>query len=359
MKKFLLGKMSLRSIIVLFAFLITFVIIALSGLVMFLTMHFGERNFIAWRIPFSPLHSLSLFSLLMGLLLAAIVNKLTVKPLRKVMDAMHRVAEGDFSVQIETNSVPEIEDLTASFNKMVRELAGIETLRSDFISNFSHEFKTPIVSIRGFAKLLSDKSISEDERSEYAGIIVQETERLAGLASSILELSKLENTAILANKCSFWLDEQIRRVVALFEPRWQAKGIGVALELEDVMIYCDEDLLRQVWVNLLDNAVKFTDNGGSIDIRLTQAGQNAHFYIRDNGCGISEDELPHLFDKFYQGDKSHSRSGNGLGLALAKQIVFLCDGEISAEGAPGQGSIFRVALPVKQQAKYDTGIRAD
>lgn len=350
MKKFLKSRMSLRAVLVLFVFLIMLASLFAIGGISAILYRLGLFNFFfRGPNPLVPLLVMLLFSLVVGTGLAGVVSNRTLKPLRQVINATHKVAEGDFTVRIDINSMPEMEDLTQGFNKMVTELASIETLRSDFISNFSHEFKTPIVSIRGFAKLLRSGDLTEDEKNEYLDIIVQESERLANLSTNVLDLTRLENMGILSEKEYFFLDEQVRRTAALMEPRWREKGIDVSLAMDSVTIYSDEELLQQVWVNLLDNAIKFTGEGGKIGIALKRQDDAAVFSITDDGCGMDEATLRHLYDKFYQGDKSHAGSGNGLGLAMAKRIVGLCGGAIDVASVQGQGTTFTVTLPVGQQ----------
>lgn len=345
MKQFFRKHMSLGVVLVGFVFLIMLASVLIIGAAAFALYHLGFSAPFQGRNPLAPIVVMLLFSILLGTVITAVVSRRMLKPLRKVIEATQRVAAGDFTVRVEGESVPEMEDLTNSFNKMVAELAGIETLRSDFISNVSHEFKTPIVSIRGFAKLLRDPDLPEEARAEYIDIIVSESERLAGLSTNVLELSRLKSTGIVIDKETFLLDEQIRRAVAMMEPRWRQKGLDVELALDEVYITSSPDLLQQVWVNLLDNAIKFTPEGGMIEVTLRRCEEDAVFTISDNGCGMDEDTRAHLFDKFYQGDRSHAQSGNGLGLALAKQIVSLCGGEIEAQGLPGKGSTFTVTLP--------------
>ena len=346
MRNFLKSRMSLRAVLVLFVFLIMLASMVFIGVASAILYQLGLFSFLRGPNPVPPIVMLFLFSVIIGTGLAAVVGNRTLKPLHKMIDATHRVAEGDFTVRLDTDSVPEVEDLTQSFNKMVAELGSIETLRTDFISNFSHEFKTPIVSIRGFAKLLRDGDLTEEERREYLDIIVQEAERLANLSTNVLDLTRLENMGILSQKEYFFLDEQVRRTAALMEPRWREKGLDVSLAMDSVTIHSDEELLQQVWVNLLDNAIKFTGEGGQIDIALKRRGEEAMFTIRDNGCGMDEATLNHLYDKFYQGDKSHAGRGNGLGLAMVKRIVGLCGGAISVESALEVGTAFTVTLPI-------------
>jgi len=199
-------------------------------------------------------------SVFMGVVIAALLSRRSVKPIRDMMEATDRVAKGDFSAQatVKGSVVFELDKLAASFNKMVRELQGIETLRSDFVRNFSHEFKTPIVSISGFAKLLKQGNLSEADRQDYLDRIIQESERLVELSTSILNLSKVENTEILREKTVFRLDEQIRLAMLMLEPKWNAKSLQLDIALEHVEICSNKNLLQQVWINLLDNAITFT-----------------------------------------------------------------------------------------------------
>jgi signal transduction histidine kinase len=255
------------------------------------------------------------------------------------------VAKGDFLVSVKGSNIPELESLAASFNKMVRELAGIEMLRTDFINNFSHEFKTPIVSIKGFAKLLKEDGVTGEEAKEYLDIIIQESQRLADLSTSVLYLSKVESIEIISEKEVYALDEQIRRAILILEPKWRAKNLLVDVDLENIDIYNNAPLLQQIWVNLLDNAIKFTDKGGELQVSLRRVNSSIQFCLRDNGVGIDEETKQHIFDKFYQGDTSHAVIGNGLGLTLVKKIVNLCNGHIEVESSLGKGSIFTVFLP--------------
>lgn len=340
-------KFGLHFIMTFFIFLVMAVSIAITALAVGILTRIGVIDlFSAERNPLIVVFSLLVFSVLLSTIMAAMGSNRMLKPIRKVIDATRAVAEGDFNVRLDVGHVPELEELNSSFNKMVEELGSVETLRSDFVSSFSHEFKTPIVSIRGFAKLLKDKDLPEDEREEYADIIISESERLAGLSTNILNLSKLENIGILTDKEQFHLDEQIRRAAALLEPRWRDKNLNVTLQMEPVKIYSDETLLQQVWMNLLDNAIKFTDAGGRISITLKQNADHAIFKIEDSGRGMDEAALSHVFDKFYQNDKSRSGAGNGLGLSLVQQAVTLCDGSIRVDSVQGKGSKFTVTLPL-------------
>ncbi|AKL96016.1 heme sensor protein HssS [Clostridium aceticum] len=281
-----------------------------------------------------------------GALLVTLLAKRAVKPILKLTAATQEVAKGNFDIQVVNKSCDEIGQLTQHFNKMTRELRNIEHLRKDFITNVSHEFKTPIASIQGFAKLLQKGNLSEMEREEYTNIIVEETTRLSNLSSNILKLSKLENQEILEKKAVFSLDEQIRKSVLLLEYQWSKKNIEFDIHLDKVSYQGDEELLQQVWINLIDNAIKFSHSNSTINIQLKQIDEIIKVKIIDQGIGMKKETMDRVFEKFYQGDKSHSHEGNGLGLPLVKRILDLYGGNICVESKPDQGAVFIVELPL-------------
>jgi signal transduction histidine kinase len=233
-------------------------------------LHFGTLRVIL---------SMAIFSTVLGTAIAAFFSKKILKPIRKVVDATHKISQGDFNVNVDIRGAYELEELSSSFNRMAHELSTTETLRSDFINNFSHEFKTPIVSVRGFAKLLKDENLSESERQEYLDIIIAESERLASLSTNVLNLSKYENIEIMPDKTVFQLDEQIRKAIVLTEPKWTKKNITFDVEMKEVTIESSEDLAQQIWLNLLDNAIKFSEHGGAITIRLEEWNGGVRFQI--------------------------------------------------------------------------------
>lgn len=339
-------KLTLTVFLVAAVFLIMLISSAIIGIIAFLFSKLGWIAFDGSQGIWNPILFMLPTSIVLGTCIAAVMSRRTMKPFHNFVRATQKVAKGDFDVRIERSGIFEMDIIAHSFNKMVHELSGIETLRSDFVNNFSHEFKTPIVSIRGFAKLLKEGDLDEEEQQEYLDIIISESERLADLATNILNLSKIENIEILAEKELFSLDEQIRRVILLLEPRWSTKELSVSVDLDKIELFSNQNIVQQLWTNLLDNAIKNTDQGGSIAISLTKKDQEALFKIEDNGCGMDEETLAHIFDKFYQGEKSHSSAGNGVGLTLAKKIVELCEGSISVESSLGHGSVFRVTLPL-------------
>jgi len=295
--------------------------------------------------PFRVVQLMMMFSIILGTAISAFFSKRALKPINALIEATHKVAAGDFSTRVELKGI--LEDLSHSFNKMAYELSTIETLRSDFINNFSHEFKTPIVSVRGFAKLLRDDTLTPEERREYIDIIIAESERLANLSANILNLSKYENLQIITDKKEYSLDEQIRRAVVLTEPKWSAKELDVNVEMEEIRFTGSEDLMQQVWLNLIDNAIKFSHQGGAIDIRLSLWNGGVRFTIQDRGVGMDKEKTARVFDKFYQGDVSHTSAGNGLGLSIVQRIVTLHGGYVEVQSEPGAGSELTVWMPVK------------
>lgn len=298
------------------------------------------------RFPFFPLLAFSFFCILLGTALTIFFSKKALNPLRQVIEATHQVARGDFTTKIHVKGIVELEELSTSFNKMTNELAGIETLRSDFINNFSHELKTPLVSIRGFAKLLKNQQLTQEERDEYLDIILVESDRLAGLSTNLLTLSKYEHLDIIPEKASFQLDEQIRRILVLMEPKWAAKQLNLDVDLEPILYHSNADLMAHIWLNLLDNAIKFSEQHGTITVKLAHTASGIQFSVKDEGIGMKEEATQRIFEKFYQGDASHHAQGHGIGLALVKRLVKLCDGHITVQSQPGEGSIFTVVFGV-------------
>ena len=297
--------------------------------------------------PFTRTLAMPTLLMVFILMLAAGRGRSKLRPIDDLVHAMHAVSQGDFSVRVDAENVPgDMGELAGSFNDMARELGSLELFRKDFINNFSHEFKTPIVSIRGFAKQLERDDLTDAQRREYLDIIVSESDRLANMASNVLLLSKLENQTIVTDKATFALDEQLRRAILLLEKQWTEKEIDLDVDLEPVEFYGNEEMLNHVWVNLLGNAVKFSPVGGRLEVRLRREGSVALATVRDAGPGMDEQTRRRVFEKFYQGDTAHATEGNGLGLALVKRIVDLCGGGVTVESAPGRGAAFTVRLPL-------------
>ena len=284
---------------------------------------------------------------IVGSVVTAILSKLVYAPMKKVIRAMEQVADGDFSVRLEDRSSDkEIMELYTGFNLMAHELGAMEVLQTDFVSNVSHEFKTPINAIEGYSMLLQGSENLSEQQEEYLEKIVFNTRRLSSLVGSILLLSKLENQQISTKKTVFRLDEQIRQSIVAKEPEWSRKEVDFDVELEACDYEGSEPMLRHVWDNLIGNAIKFGPQGGLIRIRLLRQDSKLLFTIEDEGPGLAEDAVKHIYDKFYQGDSSHKEEGNGLGLALVKRILHLEKGSIKAENLPDKGCIFTVELPL-------------
>ncbi len=299
---------------------------------------------------------LILISSLIGCLLSVALYSLTFKDLNVFQTAMGKVAHGDFSVSLPENDDGYMHDLNCGFNAMVKSLKSIETLKTDFISDFSHEFKTPIASIYGFAKLLKKGGLTEEERREYIDIIITESNRLSRLAQNTLFMSRLENHETVYEKKLYSLDEQLRKCALMFQSDMDAKHIDLSLSGESVEYYGSEDLVQQMWINLIGNAVKFTPPEGTIEISVSSESNRVTVSVRDSGIGMSEQTQKRIFDKFWQGDESRSVSGNGLGLSIVSKILQLTNGRIEVRSKVNEGSEFIVTLPNEiPEEKNDDG----
>ena len=290
-----------------------------------------------------------LSSTIIGTAVSLFVTRHFFKPVDDIIRSQKKVANGDFTVRVTPpKSDTIITDLVEGFNSMTEELGSTEMFRNDFINNFSHEFKTPIVSIKGFAKQLQNDDISAEQKNEYISIIVNESDRLASMSSNILLLTKFENQQMVTDKTEFYLDEQIRKCILLLEKQWSRKNIEFDIELSEIKYYSNEEMLSHVWLNILGNAIKFTPEYGMVKVKCYNDDTNVTVRITDNGIGMSEKMKKHIFDKFYQGDDSHKSSGNGLGLPLAKRVVTLCGGTISVRSKENEGTTFIVRLPTEK-----------
>lgn len=287
-----------------------------------------------------------LFSVVLGGGLSIIMSRFFLRPVTRMGRAMERVAAGDFTVRLDNpGALGEMRDSYAHFNTMTRALAATETLQSDFISNVSHEFKTPINAIEGYAMLMQDAGNDPALQREYADKILLSTRRLSELVNNILLLSKVDNQTMPLEKHPYRLDEQLRRAILLLERKWTQKQIEWDVDMDEATYTGNESLMLHVWVNLLDNAIKFDPVGGEIRLRLHCESTCIRITVSDNGPGIPKDQQSAIFERFYQADGSHKSEGNGLGLALARRIVRMCGGEISVSSEPGKGSCFTVELP--------------
>lgn len=270
-------------------------------------------------------------------------------PVKRISEASEKIMAGDFSVRIKplygNESVNEFDTIINSMNKMTEELSGVETLRTDFIANVSHELKTPLSVMQNYGTLLQAPNLSDDKRIEYAKAITDSSRRLADLITNILKLNKLENQKIYPNKREYNLGEQIAECLLLFENIWEKKRLDIEADIDDsIIINADDELLSLVWNNLFSNAMKFTPDNGRVSVSLKKEGSYAVLSVSDTGCGMSTEVGKHIFEKFYQGDKSHAGEGNGLGLALVKRVIDIVNGEISVQSEIGKGSTFFVKL---------------
>lgn len=289
------------------------------------------------------------FSGTIGVAVTNHMTKMLIDPIAKLRSAMREVADGDFKVEVKCESrIQDVQDIYDSFNSMVRELSTTETLQTDFISDVSHEFKTPINAIEGYASLLEGEPSPEEQRA-YVEKILFNTRRLSALTGNILLLSKLSNQSILPQKTQFRLDEQIRQAIVALEQKWSEKELGFEVELAETPFFGYESLLPHVWTNLIGNAVKFSPKGGEIRIKMMRTEGAVVFTIEDDGPGIVPGDEEHIFTKFYQSESSHGMEGNGLGLALVRQIVEMSGGSVDVQNLEAGGCRFTVRLPLEQE----------
>ncbi len=288
-----------------------------------------------------------LLSITIGLILSFSTNRLFLIPIRRLNRNMTKVAKGDFTVRINERSImKEVNNMYANFNLMTKELGSLEIIQSDFVSNVSHEFKTPINAIEGYSMLLQGSENVSEQEKEYIEKILFNTKRLSGLVGNILLLAKLDNQSIQKKFVKFRLDEQIRQSILGQEIQWSGKQIVLDVEFDECEFFGTEDLLIHVWNNLLSNAIKFSPVGGKITMRLRAEGKKIIFRITDCGQGISEDIKKHIFDKFFQGDSTHKQEGNGLGLSLVKQITDINKGTIFVNNDESGGAEFRIEFQI-------------
>lgn len=296
-----------------------------------------------WTVPVWL--ELFITAILVGTFATSALTRWFIEPINRLGSSMQKITNGDFGVRLESKTkIHEIKNIFNGFNVMAKELQSTETIQSDFISNVSHEFKTPINAIEGYSMLLQNDDNLTEEQKQYVEKIIFNTNRLSSLTNSILLLSKLENQSIASPKTNYDLDEQIRKSLLSLETEWEKKQIEFEVELDDTYYFGSESLLYHVWDNLISNAIKFSDIGGEIRICLVNEENKITFTISDDGIGISDEAKQHIFNKFYQGDSSHKQQGNGLGLALSKKIIDLEGGEIFVQNNERKGCTFTVVL---------------
>ena len=314
-------------------------------IVLALALYFLLQDVIDMDEKWLLLLDLVVVSLLVGSVVTLFISKYFFAPIKKLGKAMEQVADGDFSVRLdEKSSSKEIMEVYSGFNMMAHELRATEILQTDFVSNVSHEFKTPINAIEGYSMLLQDSENLSPEQQQYIDKIVFNTSRLSSLVGSILLLSKLENQQIPTGQTCYRLDEQIRQSIVAQEAAWEKKELEFDVNLDRVEYVGNEPMMRHVWDNLISNAIKFSPIGGLVCMRLRDQNGILEFTISDEGPGISDDALKHIFDKFYQADSSHKEEGNGLGMALVKRILAIEGGTVRAENRENNGARITVTL---------------
>lgn len=305
-----------------------------------------------YRVAITDMHMIGVLSMLVPIVvLVTLVNFLCTRfiyrYLDKISDAMQKVADGDYTVRLDAEKDQPFRELYRNFNTMAEELGGVEMLKNDFINGYAHELRTPITSINGFAEMLlnDDGTLSREEKRSYLEIIASESRRLADLAGNSLLMSRLDTQKIIPDKKPFSLDEQLRRCSILLSGQWTEKELDMTMDLDEAVYVGDYDLMQHLWINLLTNAVKYTPKGGSITVTLKNEEKFIAVSVADTGKGIPPEDRERIFDKYYQTDKSHSKRGLGLGLAICKRIVQLCNGSLTVESDVGVGSTFTVKLP--------------
>lgn len=312
---------------------------------------FGQNNV----IPYAKTVSFLFLTLFMGLVASLIFMRLVMKPIDALLTAISSVIKGDYSVRVPPCGLKIFRQLCKCFNRMSEELQSVETARNDFVNDFSHEFKTPVTALHGFAELLRDEELTDEERAEYLNIIISESERLSELSKRVLLFSKVENMSLLPETTTYDLTEQIRLAVILLEVKWSEKNITVHFDNEEYYINGNKNMLEQVWINLLDNAVKFSPENSEITVDIRRSGSDILVTVADSGEGIPDEETEHIFEKFYQSDTSRPYGGNGIGLPLVKKIAELHGGSVTVRNGSEKGAVFTVALPCRDEDRTVPG----
>ena len=344
-------SLGLLVFMVLFVIQFATVLVALAGLVVLVQTGVITVEWIENLNTGRMILLLAAVDTFIGFVVVITATTIPLRPVSNLILQMNRLASGDFQARLKfgrlLTSHPAFAELTDSFNKMAEELGNTEMLRNDFINNFSHEFKTPIVSVAGFAKVLKRGGLTPEQQAEYLNIIEAESLRLSYMATNVLNLTRIENQSILTNVSRFNLSEQIRSCILLLEHKWAPKELEWKLDFGELEIWGNEELLKQVWINLIDNAVKFSAHGDIVEIRLAQKEQEIRVSVINSGPEIPAEAREKIFNKFYQADESHSSEGNGVGLAIVKRVAQLYGGRALARS---QGGIteFTVELPCKE-----------
>ena len=342
-------RISLLIMFSLLVFAILLIAISLAAVAVWLLVKFEVIGSVDETARPTILVSLMcVISAIMGGTIAFFAMRIPLSPINRLINRLQDLSNGNFDTRLEFGSyidkIASFSDLSKSFNRLAEELQNTEMLRRDFINNFSHEFKTPIVSIAGLAKLLKNSELGEDEHKQYLKAIEEESMRLSYMATNVLNLTKVENQTILSDVSEFNLSEQLRASILLLESKWSKKDIELVLDFEEYTVSANEELLKEVWINLFDNAVKFANVGGKVSAEITREEDCIAVKIGNTGSEIPPDKKEKIFRKFYQADESHTSEGNGIGLAIVKRIVDLHNGEVEVESENGFTS-FTIRLP--------------
>ena len=330
--------------IIFFLVLLSFIgFLSVILLILYLNIWDQRENFLF------ILFFMTMFSVVISTGVSAMVGRRILQPITELRKGMNKVAKGDLSIQMEeAPRVDEVKELFDDFNIMVKELGSIETLRNDFVSSVSHEFKTPLAIIRGYVQLLQTADLSESEKAEFYQRILEGTQQLSTLTGNVLQLTKLENQTTDIEKKKFRMDEQIREVILFLQPKWETAELNLDIELVKINYIGKEELLYQLWLNILDNAIKYSTVGGTIKVLMTDNLQSITIEIVDQGIGLDTGEIERIFDKFYQADTSRKTQGNGLGLSLCQKIVGLHQGSIKVNSKKSVGTVVVIQLPITE-----------
>ena len=350
MKPFRIRTLKVRLVISIFVVITS--VYALAAMLLLLAYHgdllSSHALFHGGRIGiFLTIVVFFFISVLTGIMVFYRFNQLFLKPLNALSDAMKKVEMGHYDERVSTDvHIRELNRLMRGFNRMTKEISSVEMLKKDFISYFSHEFKTPMTSIRGFSRQIKEQQLTEEKQKEYIDIIYRESNRLIKMSANVLMLTKLEHQSTLSDVKEFSLDEQLRQSLLLLEDGWSEKNLDLDIDLDPVVIKSNEEIVTQIWVNILGNAIRYSAEGGKLKISCRKEGAFAKIRIKDEGQGMPDEVRERIFEKFYQGDASHGASGNGLGMAIVKRIVDLCQGKIVIKSQINKGTVVIVYLPL-------------
>lgn len=336
-----------RSLIFLFTVSVFFTLlitIVIFGGIMLVLAESGRLSNRGLATKVFPIVVSAAATLALGTLCSIFLVRIPLRPIRRLIEGLRRLADGHFEERVDLGDAAIYQELSESFNTLACELQNTEVLRSDFVNNFSHEFKTPIVSIQGFARILKRGDLPEDERQEFLDIIVDESTRLSTMATNVLNLTKIENQNILTDVTEYNLSEQIRKCILMQEKKWSQKKLQIVAEFSEHMIRANMSMLNQVWINLLDNAVKFSPEGGEVNVSLNNSEDGVLVSIANQGPEITPEQKKRIYDKFWQGDTSHAAEGTGIGLSIVKKIVELHGGTVDVTSSPEE-TVFSVYLP--------------